>query len=99
VKRRSVTFSPAARDDVFAIYDYIATLAGSEVAYHYIQRIETFCLKLDLASQRGNKHDDVRKGLRTVGFERRLTIAFSVDEEQVTILRIHQKGRNWTEDR
>ena len=30
-----------------------------------------------------------------MGFERRLTIAFSVDEETVTVLRVFTTGRNW----
>jgi toxin ParE1/3/4 len=35
--------------------------------------------------------------MRVVGFERRVTIAFSVQEERVTILRIFYGGRNWEE--
>jgi toxin ParE1/3/4 len=33
--------------------------------------------------------------LRIVGFRRRVTIAFTVDEERVTILRLFYGGRNW----
>ena len=31
----------------------IASVAGSAVALAYIERIETFCLGLDIASERG----------------------------------------------
>jgi hypothetical protein len=37
--------------------------------------------------------DDIAPGLRTVGFERRATIAFSVLEQGVTIHRIPYAGR------
>ena len=36
-----------------------------------------------------------RPGLRIIGFERRLTIAFMVQEETVTVLRVFTAGRNW----
>jgi toxin ParE1/3/4 len=39
--------------------------------------------------------DDIRPGLRIVGFERRVTIAFSVDDGRVTILRVFYGGRDW----
>lgn len=34
---------------------------------------------------------------RIVRFERRVTIAFMVEEDRVIILRIFSGGRNWTE--
>lgn len=43
----------------------------------------------------GHVRSDVRPGLRIMGFERRLTIAFTVDEETVTVLRVFTAGRNW----
>jgi len=30
-----------------------------------------------------------------VGFERRVTLAFAVDEERVTVLRLFWGGRDW----
>jgi toxin ParE1/3/4 len=51
-----------------------------------------------LGSERGHRRDDVRPGLRIVGFERRITIAFTVSAEDVTILRIFYAGRNWEDE-
>jgi len=48
-----------------------------------------------IASERGHRRDDVSPGLRIVGFERRVTIAFVADENQVTILRLFYGGQNW----
>ncbi len=39
--------------------------------------------------------DDVRPGLRIVGFERRITIAFTATEAEVTILRLFFGGQDW----
>lgn len=49
----------------------------------------------DLASERGTQRDDIMPGLRIIGFERRVTIAFTVEETQITILRVFYGGKNW----
>ncbi len=71
MKQREVVFSPEAIDDLSRLYDWIASDAGSTVALRYIERIETFCMGLELASERGVLREDIRHGLRVVGFERR----------------------------
>jgi toxin ParE1/3/4 len=45
----------------------------------------------------GTARDDVRPGLRISGFERRVTIAFSVAGIEVVILRLLYGGQNWTD--
>jgi toxin ParE1/3/4 len=40
------------------------------------------------------RRDDIRPGLRVVGFERRGAIAFQVDDRRVTIPRILYRGRD-----
>ena len=69
--------------------------ANADVAIGYLDRIEAFCHGLDLASERGQLRDDIRAELRIIGFERRLTIAFTVDEDRVTILRVFYGGQDW----
>jgi toxin ParE1/3/4 len=90
--------SPEARDDLIALYGWIADAASPQVAGAYLDRIEAWLRGLDIASERGSLREDIRPGLRIVGFERRLTVAFSVDETQVTILRVFRAGRHWEED-
>ena len=43
---------------------------------------------------RGIKRDDLRPGLRILGFERRAAIALQVTADSVTILRILYGGRD-----
>lgn len=97
MRERRVVFSPNARDDLFALYDWIAKAAGLDIADAYLERLERYCLGFSIASERGHRRDDVRSGLRIVGFERSVTIAFTVDQDRVTILRLFHGGRNWEE--
>jgi toxin ParE1/3/4 len=96
LKRRAVTFTPQARTDLLNISDWIAERAGVDVALRYIERLETYCKGFEFAGERGQRRDDVRPGLRTIGFERRVAIAFTVSDDEVTVLRLYYGGQNWT---
>jgi toxin ParE1/3/4 len=96
VKRRAVELSDAARADLLALYDRIAQSVSSTVAISYVDRLEGYIRGFDLASKRGHLREDIRPGLRIVGFKHRVTIAFTVEETRVVILRILYGGQNWT---
>jgi toxin ParE1/3/4 len=95
LRRRDVVFAPEAVDDLVRLYEWIANAAGPDTAMAYVERLEAYCLGFDLASERGTLRGDVRPGLRIVGFERRITIAFVVDDQSVTVLRLFYGGRDW----
>jgi len=65
------------------------------VALNYIERLTSYCTDFENKGERGQRRDDLRPGLRVVGFERRVAIAFTVSSTEVTILRFHYGGRNW----
>jgi toxin ParE1/3/4 len=90
----SISFRPQAEADLFGLYDYIAQEAGHAVAGGYIDRIETACMALASFPERGTRRDDIRPGLRTVGFERRATIIFQVSQAEVVIVRVLYGGRD-----
>ncbi len=94
-KTYAVTFRPAAEADLFELYDYIAAQSGLTRAGDYIARIEQACLALSTFPGRGTKRDDILPGLRTVGFERRATIAFRVLSDTVEIVAISYAGRDF----
>jgi toxin ParE1/3/4 len=77
------------------LYRYIAAEAGYRVAGGYIDRIEATCRSLDTFPERGTSRGDVRPGLRTMGFERRATIAFMVGDDHVRVIRVFYGGRNY----
>lgn len=97
MKRREVLFAPEAREDLIDLYTWIAAKADPNTALAYVERLEDFCNRFDLASERGQLRDDIRRGLRVVGFEKRLTIAFVVTDSAVTILRVYYGGQNWVD--
>ena len=91
---RKVIFAPAAEADMLSLYDHIADRSGSVRAMGFIDRIETYCLGFAVAGERGTRRDDLRPGLRIVGFERRVTIAFHLDADTVVIDRVLYRGRD-----
>jgi len=84
-----------AEADLVSLYEYIAAHAGLEIAGGYIERIEAACLGLAEFPERGTRRDDIMKGLRTIGFERRVTIAFTVTKSRVEIVTIAYGGRDF----
>ena len=93
MEKREVVLSPEAVGDLIGLYEYIAADSGPARAIAYVARIEDYCARFDLAAERGTRRDDIRPGLRIVGFEWRVTIAFHVDATTVTIDRILYGGR------
>jgi toxin ParE1/3/4 len=81
--KRKVVFAPEAQADLFELYEYIANHAGPMTAIGYIDQIEKSCLSLEFAGERGTKRDDLRPGLRVMGFRRRVTVAFHVGLTQL----------------
>jgi len=84
-----------AEDDLLNLYDYIADHGGRKGAGDYIARIEALCLSLRHVPLRGTPRDDIKPGLRIVGFERRAVIAFCVVPSEVVIVRIFYGGRDY----
>ena len=93
----SVVFSAVAEADLFSIYNYIAQRGGADVALRFVERIENYCLGFSTMPERGTRRDDLRPGLRTVGFPRRATVLFEVDEKvrHVAIHGIYYAGRSF----
>ncbi|RUU82581.1 MAG: type II toxin-antitoxin system RelE/ParE family toxin [Mesorhizobium sp.] len=98
MKRRHIVLLPEALADLRWIYDTIEIAAGNVTAIRYIERNEAYCQGLDYASKRGTRRDDLRPGLRVVGFERRVTVTFTVESDQVVIFRVFYGGANWEDE-
>jgi len=92
---RKVDLSGRALNDLREIGDWVEERAGSGIAAAYIQRLEDFFGQIALSPYRGSPRDNVRRGLRIVGFERRIAVAFTISPEQVTIVRVLYGGRQF----
>jgi toxin ParE1/3/4 len=87
-------FSSDAQTDLDDIEQYLAHRFSERNAAMYVQRIVGKCKSLALAPYCGTQRDDVRPGLRTAGFERRVTILFQIQPGKVVVLGIFYGGRS-----
>lgn len=89
-----VVFSRHAQADLHGLFDYLAYRFGMSNAQRYVEQIEKTCLSLSTMPNRGTARADLRPGLRTMGFRHRVTIAFRVKDDSVSVLRILYGGRS-----
>lgn len=88
-----IVFTPEARDQLLSIHRYIAAEASADRASAFVTAIVDYCESLRTFPKRGTRRDDLRPGLRTVGFRRRVTIAFAVEEQIVAIIGVFYGGQ------
>ena len=89
-----VVFAPEALADLVSLYDHLADAASPERALAYVEQVQAYCLDFATFPERGTRRDDLRPGLRTIGYQRRVTIAFHVTTRAVIVDRILYGGRN-----
>jgi toxin ParE1/3/4 len=88
MKQYTVVFTPRAERQLDSLFTYIADRSGESRADNFVSAIVADCLSLSTFPERGTKRDDIRSNLRTKGYRRRVTIAFSVNAS-VNIVAIH----------
>jgi plasmid stabilization system protein ParE len=86
--------SPKARTQLEALYRYIAEEASRDIARRYTDAIVDQCQRLADFPRRGTPRDDLRPGLRTFVFRRRVVIAYAVEPGVVTILELLFAGQD-----
>lgn len=91
---RRVIYGRRAIEDLLDIGAWIAAGASTAVAERYLDRLRSYCERFDVFPERGTRRDDLRPGVRTIGFERRVTIVFAVFDEEVVILRLFYGGQD-----
>lgn len=93
---RTVVYSPRARQQLTDLYLWITEQSGfPDRAEGYVSAIFDYCDELADFSFRGIARDDLRPHLRTIGFRRRLVIAFAVQESTVEILGVYYGGQDY----
>ena len=90
-----VVFSPEAEEQIVELYRYIAVAASTEIAARYTEAIVAYCESLRSFPHRGTKRDDIRPGLRITNYKKRAVIAFTVDEERVSIIGVFYGGQDY----
>jgi toxin ParE1/3/4 len=90
-----VVFTPLADRHIGKLHNYIAKQSGDARADAFIDRIITYCDQFATFPLRGTPRDDLLAGLRTIGFERSVTIAFVVSPDTVVIEGIYCGGQDY----
>ena len=90
-----IVFTPEARDQLDRLHAYIATAADVDIASRFVNGIIDHIATLQEFPKRGTPRDDIRPGLHTLAWRRRVTIAFVVDEADVVVIGIFYGGRDF----
>ncbi len=77
------------------MYYSIAGKTSPTIAEQFTSEIVAQCERLDRFPLRGAPRDDLRPGLRTLSFRRRVTIAYAVDVGVVTIIGLFYGGQDF----
>jgi toxin ParE1/3/4 len=91
--KRKLIFRPEAEVDLDAIYEFIAQHSPTN-AIAFTRRIREHCMMLLDFPERGTRRNDLRSGIRIVGLERRVSVAFAVMEDRIEVARILYGGRD-----
>lgn len=98
MKRYRIVYDDAALHDLADLELWIGSQASRRVAADYVSRIRAACGRLRHYPQRGATRDDVRPGVRILGFGGRVNIAFEVENDRVVIIRVLYGGRQFGGD-
>ena len=90
-----VIFTPRAEGQLDALHRYITDHGSERRADGYIARIVDFCNGFATFPLRGQVRNDLLEGLRTIGFERRVMIAFVVTADTVLIEGVFYGGQDF----
>jgi toxin ParE1/3/4 len=89
---KEIIYSPRADAQFKRLERYLAERFYPDNARQFIERLRRFCRELALVPSAGKLRIDLRPGIRTVGFERKVDIYYKVAGDQVFILSIHFRG-------
>lgn len=93
-----VSFSARAEQQLDDLLELIASQSGLERAEKFVGSIVAYCLGFNIFPERGTRRDDVRPGMRIVGFRRLASIVFTVEDDNVVFLSIYYGGQDFDAD-
>jgi plasmid stabilization system protein ParE len=80
-----VIYSERALAQLNTLHQYIAADSGANRADAFVGSIMDYCESFEIFPQRGMRRDDIRPGLRIVGFRRRVSIARGIHRGDAAI--------------
>ena len=76
-------------------YEYIEGESSPETAQRFTHSIVDYCSGFSIFPHRGLQRNDLRPGLRIVGFRRQGAIAIAVQANQVFIIGVFYGGQDY----
>ena len=92
----TVIFTPEAQQQILDLYRYIAHAASPMIAERYTSAIIAYCEDLQTFPLRGILREDLRPALRITNYKKRAVVAFTVDEELISIIGVFYGGQDYT---
>ncbi|HVL73017.1 MAG TPA: type II toxin-antitoxin system RelE/ParE family toxin [Beijerinckiaceae bacterium] len=93
---RRLRYARPAERDLASIYAHIRDSNQDPiVAAGYLRRIRARCDSLVDFPEQGRHRPDLGRGIRTLGFERRVLIVFRSDAKWVEVVRVLYGGRSF----
>jgi toxin ParE1/3/4 len=86
-------WSPEARQDLFATWEYIAYESATATADKLLRDIDNECFALGAWPKYGKARDDVREGLRSVSVSR-YVVFYRAKREAIEIVRVLDERRD-----
>jgi plasmid stabilization system protein ParE len=80
-----VRFSPEAAAALARLHRALIHRDSEASAAAFLDRFEAWCAELSEAPERGLRRDDLFPGLRVLGFERRMAVAYHIGLDTVTV--------------
>jgi plasmid stabilization system protein ParE len=99
MKKFNIRFSPYSVENLRDIEHFIASSSGYRArAKNYRNSVIEFCQSLEFFPYRGQSCDDITDGLRITVFQARITVAYTIEDNDVIIEGIYYSGQDWHSD-
>ncbi|MGH6907472.1 MAG: type II toxin-antitoxin system RelE/ParE family toxin [Aestuariivirga sp.] len=96
MKRLTVRLRAEANQNLKDIYDWIVVQSGyPQIAEKLIDRIFDACDTLGEFPMKGRARNDLKQGVRILPFERVAIIAYRILGDEVEVLNVFYKGRDY----
>ncbi|MER8961528.1 type II toxin-antitoxin system RelE/ParE family toxin [Mesorhizobium sp. M0701] len=95
---RTVVFSAQAERQLDALYRYIEEYSSTARAESFVGGIVAYCHAFEPFPERGTRRDDIRPGLRVLGYRRRVSIAFTAEADTIAVLGVYYGGQEHEAD-
>lgn len=92
--RYTVIIRDLAQADIEDLYDWVEAAAGTVTAERYLDRIDSRIATLETLPHRGSPRNALRPGLRALSFEGRMLIYYTIDGENVFVMRVVSTARD-----